>query len=171
MAELRKESGNGGTRATPVSTVEAGSTPSAFHDFERAMEDYFNRHWPSRFQWNWPKMPEFTGRFDWNVPDVDVIDHGGELVVKAEIPGMDKNDLDISVSGNVLTIRGTKKEEKKEEKENYVMSEIRAGTFARTLTLPAEVDSNNVKATYENGVLELTLPKSPAAAKRTIKVS
>lgn len=171
MAETRKESGDGGVKSAPAVTGAAQRALSPFQDFEKMMDNYFNRQWLFRPRWNWPKMPEFADRPEWNVPDVDVVDHDKELVVKAEIPGIDKKDLDISVSGNVLTIKGSKKEEKKEEKENYVMSEIRSGRFARTLTLPAEVDSDKVKARYENGVLELTLPKSPTAERRTIKVS
>ena len=171
MSELRKASGDGGAKAAPATTGATGRALSPFQEFERLMDGYFNRQWLFRPRRNWLKAPEFSAGFEWNAPDVDVIDHDKELLVKAEIPGIDKNNLDISVSGNVLTIKGSKKEERKEEKDNYFMSEIRSGSFARTLTLPAEVDSDKVKARYENGVLELTLPKSPNAARRTIKVS
>lgn len=104
------------------------------------------------------------------MPKVDVIDRDDEVVVRAEIPGVAKDDLDISVTDNTVTIKGETKRESKEEKGDYYRCEISRGTFARTLPLPANVDSDSAKAKFEDGVLELTIPKVEKAKRRTIKV-
>jgi len=101
---------------------------------------------------------------------VDVIDRDDEVVVRAEVPGVEKDDLDVSVSDNAVTIKGETKREEKEEKGDYYRCEISRGTFARTVVLPDYVDSDSVKAKFEDGVLELTLPKVEKVKRRSIKI-
>jgi len=104
------------------------------------------------------------------VPKVDVIDREGEVVVKAEIPGVEKKDIDISVGEDAVTIKGEIRHEEKEEKGDYYRCEISRGAFSRTVALPAAVDGAKAKANFKDGVLELTLPKVEKAKRHTIKL-
>jgi HSP20 family protein len=91
-------------------------------------------------------------------------------VVKAEVPGMDPKHIDISLSDGVLTIKGEKKEEKEEKEANYHLVERSYGAFSRSIRLPSEVQSDKINASYKNGVLKITLPKSEEAKKKEIKI-
>ena len=105
------------------------------------------------------------------VPALDVKEDESSIVVTAELPGIDRNDIEISVQDDMLEIRGQKSEEHKNEQENYYMVERSYGAFARRITLPAEVDSEQAEATMNNGVLTLYLPKAvPKAGKKTISI-
>jgi HSP20 family protein len=101
---------------------------------------------------------------------VDLLETGEEVVEKASLPGVKPEDIEISVTGQLLTVRGESREEKEEKAQNYYRRERRHGTFVRQMTLPAEVDSTKADATFEDGVLRLTLPKAEAAKPKTIKV-
>jgi HSP20 family protein len=125
--------------------------------------DLFNR-----FFENWELMPTFEGGTWW--PLLDVVEHDNEIIVKAELPGMKTEDIDISVQGNVLTISGQKRESQEDRGENYYRTERRYGSFRRDLTLPAPVDVGKVEATHEDGVLKIVLPKTEEAKPRKIKV-
>jgi HSP20 family protein len=104
------------------------------------------------------------------VPSVDVSETGKKVIVKAEIPGMDPKDIDISVNGNRLTLRGERKHEHEEKGENFHRMERSYGAFSRTIELPAEIDSNKVEATYKKGVLKVTLPKTKESPTKKIEV-
>ena len=104
-------------------------------------------------------------------PRVDVAETDDAVVVTAELPGMDKDDIKVSIENNVLTISGEKKQEKEEKGKTYHWSERVYGRFSRSFTLPVQVDANKVKAVYKNGVLTLTLPKVEEAKPRQIEIS
>jgi HSP20 family protein len=104
------------------------------------------------------------------MPKVDVVDKDDEIIVKAELPGMSGKDLEISLTDNALTIRAERKEEKETKEGDYVVKEMHHGEFQRTLSLPDSVDTEKAKADFKDGVLELVLPKSAPAKRRTIKV-
>ncbi|MGZ8198903.1 MAG: Hsp20/alpha crystallin family protein, partial [Burkholderiales bacterium] len=89
---------------------------------------------------------------------------------KVEIPGIKKEDLHVSLTGNMMTIKGETKTEEKEEKGDYYRCEISRGSFARSVMLPAEVDDSKAKAEMKDGMLEITLPKLEQAKKRDIKI-
>lgn len=101
---------------------------------------------------------------------VDMLQQDGNIVVKAPLPGVKPEDIDISIVGDTLTIKGEMKEEKEVKEENVIRRERRFGTFSRSLPLPTTVDSSKASATYENGVLTLTLPVAEAAKPKQIKV-
>lgn len=103
-------------------------------------------------------------------PALNVRDEGNSVLVQAEVPGLDADDLEISVEGDLLTIRGEKKAEKEERQENYYYAERSFGSFVRRVELPNAVDSNKAEARLDRGVLSLRLPKIEAAMSRTIKV-
>jgi HSP20 family protein len=94
------------------------------------------------------------------VPAIDVIDKKDRVVVKAEIPGIDKKDIDVTVDSDILTIKGETKKEKETEKENYYYCERAYGSFYRDVQLPAAVQKDKVKATYKDGILIVDLAKS-----------
>jgi len=100
----------------------------------------------------------------------DVSQTEKELIVKAEVPGMDKKDININLSDGLLTISGEKKQEKEEENEKYHFVERSYGKFSRTMRLPAEVETDKADATYKDGVLKVTLPKSEATKPKKIEV-
>jgi HSP20 family protein len=106
-----------------------------------------------------------------HVAHIDVIDRDHEIVVKAEVAGIDKDKLDIQVHGNQVYISGFKEDETKKDEGKYIYRERRYGEFSRTIQLPVEVDANNGKADYKNGVLELKLPKAESAKRHKITVS
>ena len=101
---------------------------------------------------------------------LDMYETDNDVIVEAPLPGVKPEEIDIQVSGNVLTIKGERKEEKKEEKASYVYQERSFGSFCRSVTLPTEVDVNKADAAFEHGVLTLTLPKSEAVKPKTIKI-
>jgi len=101
-------------------------------------------------------------------PPLDLYEN--EIVVKAELPGMSKDDIQISFADNVLTIRGEKKKEEEEKGKDYYRAERVYGAFSRSVTLPAEITPEKARAIFKDGVLEIRLPKSEAAKKKEIKV-
>jgi HSP20 family protein len=104
------------------------------------------------------------------LPYLDVAETKDEIVVKAEVPGMDAKDIDISLSDGLITIKGEKKQEREEKEEDYHLVERSYGTFTRSIRLPKEVQSDKISASYKNGVLKVTLPKSEEAKKKEIKI-
>jgi HSP20 family protein len=108
-------------------------------------------------------------REEW-LPSVDIAETKDDLIVKAEVPGMTKEDISISLSDNVLTLRGEKKKEKEEKGKTFYRTERCYGSFVRSFTLPAPVLANKVKAVYKDGVLEITLPKSEQVKAKEIPI-
>lgn len=152
-----------------VQKVELTHALSPFEEMQRMFESSFPRGLMHPFQFDWPsfsKMKAFEGK----TPSVDVIEKDDEILVKAEMPGVDKKDLDISVTNNTVTIKGTTSHEEKEEKGDYYRCEISSGSYSRTLSLPAEVDEGKAKAKFKNGMLKLTLPKLKKSKRHNVKV-
>lgn len=121
----------------------------------------------NRFFGEWPSMEPSRG--EW-APSLDVSETKDNIVVKAEVPGMDAKDIDISLANDALTVKGEKKQEKEEKDENYHRVERSYGGFSRSVRLPKDVQSDKIKASYKNGVLKITLPKSEEAKKKEIKI-
>jgi HSP20 family protein len=109
-----------------------------------------------------------TGSF---VPPVDIYEDEHSITVKMEIPGVDQNDLDIRMENNTLTVRGERKFENEEKEENFQRIERRYGAFSRSFTLPNTVDTENVDASYDHGILRLRLAKRAEARPKQIKVN
>lgn len=158
----------------PVSTSENKSSTSVFHplsEMEHAFERFFNRNWPSF--WNRSDFPAFDSLVDFErqrMPSLDVVDQDNEIVVRAEIPGIDKKDVSVSLTDNLLTIKGETQKEKKDDKGNYHRREISRSSFARTVTLPGGVDASKSVASLKDGVLEIKLPKAENSRRRSIAV-
>jgi HSP20 family protein len=94
----------------------------------------------------------------------------GEITVRAELPGLEAKDIDLNVSGDILSIRGEKKEKAEEKQKNYYSRESYYGAFQRSIRLPAEVQSDKVGASFKNGVLDIRLPKSEKAQSKKIDI-
>jgi HSP20 family protein len=139
-----------------------------FEDMERAFEEFFGRGWlrPFRFE----RAPELAQVWEGRLPKLDVIDRDNEVLVRAEVPNVKKEDLEISVTGDLFTIKGQTRREEKEEKGDYYRCEVLQGSFTRTVTLPAMVDETGAKAQLKDGLLEVTLPKTEKSKKRAIKI-
>ena len=143
---------------------------SPFEEMDRMFDDFFSRGWMRPFRWEWPSMGEMAKPFEGKMPKVDVIERDDEVVVKAELPGVDKKDLDVSVTENSVTIKGSTSHEEKEEKGDFYRCEISRGAYARTVGLPAYVDADKAKASFKDGVLELKLPKVEKSKRRSIEI-
>jgi HSP20 family protein len=136
---------------------------SPWQEMDRLFESAFPRFG------RWP-MSDWTARFEPKLPAVDVIDRPDHILVRAEVPGVKKEDLDVSVSDNLVTIRATTKYEEEKEQGEYYRCEMSHGEFTRSVSLPAAVDSAEARASFKDGILELTLPKTAPSKRRAIKV-
>jgi len=156
-----------GSKDVPVSkgTLERMPRPF-FGDVDRMFDDLFGRRLMRRFGLERP-----FAEAESFLPSVDVIDRDDEVVVRAAIPGYKKEDIEISVSDSMLTIKGETKTEEKEEKGDYYRCEISQGSFSRMVELPAPVDDAKAKATMKDGLLELTLPKIEKSKRHTISIT
>ncbi len=152
-----------------VQKAEPARALSPFEEMDRMLDHYFRRGWMRPWRFDWPNFPELSLP-ELKVPKVDVVDRETEVVLKAEVPGVEKDDLDISVSDNTVTIKGSTRRETKEEKGDYYRREISSGSFSRTVALPAEVDGTKAKASFKDGVLELTIPKAEKSRRHSVKV-
>ena len=99
-----------------------------------------------------------------------MFDREDKVVIKAELPGMSKEDIDISITGNVLTIKGEHEVEEEVKDEDYYCCERYRGTFYRAIQLPSGLETDKIEANYENGVLEITLPKAPEVKPKKVTV-
>ncbi|MBD3426840.1 MAG: Hsp20 family protein [Candidatus Omnitrophica bacterium] len=117
----------------------------------------------------WPARSTGLMEGAWS-PTVDVFESKENVLVKADIPGMKKEDIDISVRGDVLTIKGEKKEETETKDRDHVKTERFYGSFNRGIALPSEVDESKVKAVYKDGVLEIVLPKKEEQKPKQISI-
>jgi HSP20 family protein len=112
----------------------------------------------------------FTEEGEW-MPTVDVSETEKEIIVNAEIPGVEAKDIDVNLDGNVLTIKGERKKEHEEKEENFHRIERSYGSFYRALRLPADVDGERIKATYKKGVLRIAMPKTKKETGKKIEIS
>jgi HSP20 family protein len=113
---------------------------------------------------------EGIGRGAWN-PSVDIYENKDQIVLEAELPGMNRDDFELSVENNVITLRGERQFEKKEDSDNYHRVERSYGSFTRSFTLPQSVSADGATAEYRNGVLRVTLPKREETKARRIEIS
>lgn len=142
--------------------------PAGFDDFDQWFDDWERRGWLLPFfRRGWP---DIEAGFGDKLPKVDVIDREAEIVVRAELPGVNKDDLEVSLSDNLLTIRAKQQQEKKEEKGHYHRREISRREFQRSLRLPANVEGEKTSASFKDGILELIVPKAPGSKRQAIKV-
>lgn len=132
---------------------------------EKWFEDIFKRPFP--FMLSRGRMHEMEGI----VPSIDMFEEKNEVVIKVELPGMKKEDIDISLTDNIITLSGEKKKEETVAKKNYYRVERSEGSFKRSFRLPAEVKTDKANANFKDGVLEIRLPKTEEAIRQKVKIS
>lgn len=140
---------------------------SPFEEMERALERLFPRGRPRLWRWEWPPWSEVP--FGSRMPRVDVIDRENEVILCAEVPGVPKEDLDVTVTEDSVILRGEIKRPE-EEAGDYYYHEMSAGAFSRTIELPVAIDPQRAKVRLKNGVLEMTLPKVEAEKRHKIAI-
>lgn len=138
-----------------------------FEEMERRFEDFFRRPFSLLPSWM-PrmKMPEIEEVS----PSMDIFTEGDDVVVKGELPGMKKEDINVSLTKDTISISGEKKKEEKIEKKDYYSLERSYGSFKRSFSLPAEVQTEKASAKFKDGVLEIRIPKTEEAKKKEKKV-
>jgi len=142
----------------------------ALQNLEHKVENMFQRMWKNPFNHE-NSSDFFLHGPSVDIPNMDVIDRDKEVLIKVELPGIDKKDLDISVTNNRLVIKATTCHEEKEETGDYLKQEISKNKIYRSVSLPADVDDDSkVKTSFKNGVLELTIPKHKKSHRRRIEV-
>jgi len=162
----------------PVEVKKAPPAPSnlpdVFQSFRGEMDRLFDR-FSSGF--GFPSLrrmfdiePPWRGAFTFSVPAIDMSEDEKAYKISAELPGIDAKDIDVSVTGDMLVLKGEKRQEKEEKDKNYHFSERTYGSFQRAFELPASVDRNKVVADFSKGVLTITLPKTSEAQKPVKKI-
>ena len=134
-------------------------------EVDRLFDRFFRNPW-SPLDFEAPGWPMSS----W-MPSLDVSESEEEVTARIEIPGVDPKDLEISVSGNTLTIQGNKKEESEDRQKNYTRVERRFGSFRRTIDLPQQIEEDSLKAKYKNGVLTVTARKVVRGQKKRIPIN
>ena len=137
---------------------------------ERQFESLFPRNWNRPMHLEFPEWAKL-GMMELKSPKVDIVDRDDDILVKAEIPGFKKEDIDVSLTDTAITIKGSTSEEKKEEKGDYFRSETMKGSFTRTLALPGEVDGSKATSTFKDGMLEVVVPKHEHARSHKVEIS
>ena len=130
--------------------------------FRREMDDLFNRIFGET-------SLSKIGLGKWQ-PLVDISETDTDIIIKAELPGIDAKDVDVSITGDRLTIKGEKQQEKEEKEENRYRSERYYGTYERVINLPASIVENKTEATFDKGILTITLPKVEKIKKKKVKI-
>lgn len=161
-------------KAPPV--TRGATVPDVWQSFRGEMDRLFDRFagtagLPSLrrmfdLEPSWP----FGGSFGVSVPAVDVTEEENAYKIAAELPGMTEKDIDVSVSGDMLVLKGEKRQEREEKEKNRYLSERSYGAFQRSFALPDGVDADKITAEFAKGVLTLTLPKTPEAQKQQKKI-
>ena len=149
-------------RKTELAPTPADADP--FRALQRRMDRLFD---------------DFAGDYRWPfangrgapTPSIDVSETDTEMTVDAELPGVEENDIDVTLTDNLLTIRGEKKQEKEEKKKDYHLTERSYGSFSRSMTLPFDADPAKIKASFKDGVLTITLPKPPEVKAKVKKIA
>jgi HSP20 family protein len=150
--------------ATPVRMA------SPFDEMDRLFDRLLARRgWMRPWRTDWPSLGEI-GWAEPRVPKVDIVDREDDIMMRVEVPGIDKNELEISVGEDSVTLRGETRREEKEEAGDLYRCEISHGAFSRTVGLPAAVDGSKAKAVFRDGVLTLTLPKVERARRHTVHI-
>jgi len=136
-----------------------------FEDIEQELEEILGMPFLPRM---WRRLP--GNGMEW-MPRIEMYEKDDKYVVKAELPGMKREDIDVSVVGDTMTIKGERKAESEIKKEDYHCCERMYGSFYRSIAMPSAVDVENIKAKYDNGMLEVTVPKAPQIKPKKVDIS
>jgi len=167
-SEAKEETGGKAVQVQRGALAPFKSLEDRFEQMERFMDRMMGGFSPSR--WMRPFERDWAEGAELRAPAADLIERENEILVRAELPGVKKEDISISLTADSITIQAQSQSEAEEEKGDYRRREIRSSAFSRSLWLPAEVDSEGAKAAFKDGVLEVTLPKAAAAKGKSIPV-
>lgn len=143
---------------------------TVFDEMDRVFDTLMGQGWMHPLREMWPSALRAEERLA-TLPRMDVIDQETEILVRAEVPGVEKEHLDIEVAGHLLTLKGERKEEERIEEATYCHTEIRRGSFARSIRLPEEVNLDAARAEFKDGMLSIHLPKLEKTERRRIEVA
>jgi HSP20 family protein len=155
------------------SKEKLSQTPAVFSPFEE-MEHWFDEFLPHRFMhpfkmdWSaWSNMETYrNGRF----PKTDIFEKDNKIIIRSELPGVKKEDLDISLKDDVLSIKASTRHEEERDEDECHRREISRGEYQRSFRLPGIINSDKIKSSFKDGILELEIPKEKPAKRRSIKV-
>lgn len=136
----------------------------SFDKLDDFFDDFISRRMPRLLDWNVP------GLLESGVPRVNMVDHDNDIEVQVAVPGIKKEELDVSINNQMITIRANKQEQQEEEKGRYFRHEIIRGEFQRTLSLPVDVDGDKAQASFHDGILKVTIPKAEQSKRKTIEI-
>ena len=136
---------------------------------EDFIESLFSRPWMEPVSWRRPLLAELEG-FELKFPRIDMVDRDSELLVRAELPGVEKKDLEITVADDFLTIAVHRGVSEKEESEHFYRAEMARGAIERTIPLPVDVVGDKAKAELKDGILELVIPKATKVSRHKVSV-
>jgi HSP20 family protein len=157
------------TTQNPRSLSVTRETDWPLYSLQRAMNHIFQDFFSDGESFYSPAI--FSEELSKFTPRVDLSETDKEYTVKAELPGINQNDIDISISRDMLTLRGEKKQEKEENVKGYHRMERSYGSFCRTIALPTEIETDKAEATFKNGVLNIKLPKTKEAQQESKKLT
>lgn len=152
-------------RRKPEKGLTAWQPSRGMEEMGRRFEDIFGRPFLPGI---WRAFP--SEEMVW-APAIDVLEKEDKFLVKVELPGVKEEDVNVSVAGGTLTIEGEKKAESEVKKKGYYYTETSYGSFSRSITIPSIVDASKIEASYDKGVLEITLPKAPEVKPKKIAVA
>ena len=170
MTHAHKHSGPNVTKLHKGESSPAHRMLAPFEEMDHFFDQLRHRDWLAPFHWPQAVQSRVPMFAEGRMPKVDIIDNDNDLLIRAELPGVDKKDLDISMTDSSVTIKASSRFEEMEEKADYYRSEIAQGAYSRTIGLPADVDIDQAKTSFKDGVLELTVPKLERSQRRSIKI-
>lgn len=143
-----------------------------FDEVERLFERLMPQAWIPPAAWNWPIWKGIDeSRANARTPPVDLIDLDAEMLIRFEVPGVEKKDLEVSVLDHALSIKGRVRRPTREEKYEYFRCEILQGDFSRNVALPNDVDTTKISASLQDGLLEIHLPKNEQVKRRSVEIT
>ena len=149
--------------------IDVRRTMPRTRSMEEFFEDFPPRRWMETFEpfgWQWPMGIDFERSFR-----IDLLDREKELIVRAELPGVEKDDVEVTIAGDRLTIEAEREFEEEEKKDTFYRHELGYGELRRTIALPVEIDAEHIEAELKDGILNVVLPKIQAATRHTVKVA
>jgi HSP20 family protein len=156
-----------GNKQSAVSVRERKRHALAPSDLEHILDRAFRGPWLRRRFW--PAWPSLRREVEW-MPEMDVFEREGKTIIRIDLPGLKREDIEVAVEADMLVVRGRREEEKEIKEENYYCAERTVGEFSRAVSLPEGVTSEDIEATYQNGVLEVIVPRPLAAETTSTKI-
>lgn len=144
-----------------LSPSSAAGSLFSMSEFDSFFDGFMAYRWPRLLDWNLEK----------SAPKVDILDRDTEIEIQAALPGVSKDNLDVTLNNQTITISANTQTEKKTEEDRYYRREISRGEFKRSLSLPENVDSDNAKASFKDGILKVIMPKIEQSKHKSIEIT